>query len=100
MYRTLIEIKEDTPTETLEEIKEICIEAHRNRAGEVELKSIGDYSFAFEGEEEDYGCLMLANLNLDKSDFFKDKVKLWFWEDEELEESCDILKEFSRPIFV
>ena len=42
---------------------------------------------------------MLANLILDKSDFFKQKVKSWAWEDEEPEENCDILKEFSKPIF-
>lgn len=100
MYRTIIEMKEDTPQETLAEIKALCIAAHKNRAGEVKMKPINDRTFAFEGGEEKYGCLMLANLTLDKSDFFKQKVKSWAWEDEEPEENCDILKEFSKPIFV
>ena len=99
MYRTIIEMKEDTPKETLVEIKALCIAAHKNRAGEVKMKPINDRTFIFEGEEEKYGCLMLANLILDKSDFFKQKVKSWAWEDEEPEENCDILKEFSKPIF-
>lgn len=99
MYRTLIEIKEDTPMETLEEIKEICIEAHRNRAGEVELKPIGDYSFAFEGEEEDYGCLQLGYLALDDVELFLDNVKSWKWQDEDPDEDCDLLVELTKPIY-
>ena len=37
MYKDIIEIKKDTPKEILEKIKNICIEAHKNRAGEVKL---------------------------------------------------------------
>lgn len=100
MYRTIIEIKEDTPKEMLEEIKELCIAAHRNRAGEVKLKPISDYSFAFEGEEEDYGCLTLANLDLNDSRKFTKCIKAWLWEDEEPNESCDILQSLAYPVVV
>lgn len=100
MYRTIIEIKEDTPKETLEEIKELCIAAHKNRAGEVKLKPISDYSFAFEGEEKDYGCLQLGYLALGELFIFRKNVKKCKWEDEEPDESCDLLEIFSRHIRV
>ena len=45
MYKDIIEIKKDTPKEILEKIKNICIEAHKNRAGEVKLTPISEYSF-------------------------------------------------------
>lgn len=100
MYRTIIELKEDTPKETIEEIKELCIAAHKNRAGEVKMNLINDHTFTFEGEEKDYGCLTLANLSLDKSVLFKNKIKSWLWEDEEPSESCDILKSLAYPVIV
>ncbi len=100
MYRTIIEIKEDTPKETLEEIKELCIAAHKNRAGEVKIKQLNDYTFTFEGEEEKYGCLMLATSFLDKNELFIQKIKSWLWEDEDPDEDCDILKSISIPIVV
>ncbi len=45
MYRDIIEIKETVPADTLAEIKRICIAAHKNRAGEVELTPLGEHSF-------------------------------------------------------
>lgn len=99
MYRTIIEIKEDTPKETLEEIKELCIAAHKNRAGEVKLKPISDYSFAFEGEEKDYGCLQLGYLALDDVKLFLNNVKSWKWQDEDPDEDCNLLVELTKPIY-
>ena len=100
MYRTIIEMKEDTPKETLAEIKALCIAAHKNRAGEVKMKPINDRTFVFEGGEEKYGCLMLATSFLDKNELFMKKIKSWLWEDEDPEEDCDILKAVSMPIVV
>lgn len=100
MYRTIIEIKEDTPRDTIAEIKELCVAAHKNRAGEVKIKPINDYTFAFEGEEKDYGCLTLANLDLNDSEKFTKSIKSWTWEDEEPSESCDILQSLAYKVVV
>lgn len=74
MYKDIIEIKKDTPKEILEKIKNICIEAHKNRAGEVKLTPISEYSFCFQGTEKDYPCLQLGYLALDDSKLFLDKL--------------------------
>lgn len=100
MYREFIEINPSTPKDILEEIKKICSAAHKNRAGEVSLKTLGEYSFCFEGNENDYGCLMLASLSLNNNKVFKSYIKSWLWEDEEPEENCDILKSLAMPIVV
>lgn len=100
MYRTIIEMKEDTPKETLAEIKALCIAAHKNRAGEVKMKPINDSTFVFEGEEKDYGCLTLANLNLNDSKKFTTNIKSWLWEDEEPSENCDILQSLAYPVVI
>ena len=56
MYRTIIEMKEDTPKETLAEIKALCIAAHKNRAGEVKMKPINDRTFIFIYSSRSFGC--------------------------------------------
>lgn len=99
MYRTIIEIDKNVTPNTLEDIKDICISAHKNRAGKVDIKELSDYKFAFEGEEKDYGCLQLGNLALNKVKTFKDNLLTWRWEDEEPDESCDLLEVLSKPIY-
>lgn len=98
MYRTIIELKKNISDETLDEIKNICISAHNNRSGKVDIKEISKYCFAFEGEEADYGCLILGYLELDDIQIFRDSVMSWMWEDEEPDESCDLFKELSEVI--
>lgn len=100
MYREIIEIKETTPAETLEAIRRICIAAHKNRAGEVKLTTLGEHSFCFEGTEKDYGCLMLASISLNKNEIFRNYIKNWNWEDEDPDENCDILKSLAIPVIV
>ena len=38
MYRTIIELKEETPKEIAKEIRQICINAHDNFVGKVQIK--------------------------------------------------------------
>lgn len=99
MYKDIIEIKETTPKEILEKIKSICIEAHKNRAGEVKLTPISEYSFCFQGTEKDYPCLQLGYLALDDSKLFLDNIRSWKWEDEDPSENCDLFIELTRPVF-
>ena len=51
MFRTIIELKEDTPNETAKEIRQLCIKAHDNYAGKLNIKDISPRHFIFEGEK-------------------------------------------------
>lgn len=99
MYRTVIELKEDTPNEVAKEIRQFCIKAHKNRAGQVQIKDISEKSFVFEGDEKDFACLNLGFLELNRIDLFKENVERWFWEDEEPTESCDLMEALSKRIY-
>ena len=74
MYREIIELKKDISNETLSKIKDICISAHYNRAGKVDIMEFSEHCFVFQGEEVDYGCLILGYLELDdiKNDLIKE----------------------------
>ena len=93
MYRDIIEIREDVPTDVLKEIREACIKAHKNRAGEVKIRDVSERSFVFEGNIDKHGCLSLGFLELETVPIFMENVKKWWWEDEEPGESCDIKAE-------
>lgn len=99
MYRTIIELKEETPKEIAKEIRQLCINAHDNFVGKVQIKDLSTKSFVFEGGEEAYNCLQYGSLRLDEQPDFKRWVKTWLWEDEDPDESCDLIKEFSEPIY-
>ena len=98
MYREIIELKKDISNETLSKIKDICISAHDNRAGKVDIVELSEHCFVFQDEEVDYGCLILGYLELDDIQIFKDNVISWMWEDEDPNESCDLIKELSEVI--
>lgn len=99
MYKTIIELKEHISEEDIKEIRRLCIEAHDNRAGKVEIKELSDKTFVFEGEEKDFGCLNLGFLTLNKIKQFKEAVKTWYWEDEDPADSCNLAEALSRPIY-
>ena len=65
MYRTIIELKEDTPNEVAKEIRQFCIKAHKNRAGQVQIRDISEKTFVFEGGEKDFACLNLPRIKND-----------------------------------
>jgi hypothetical protein len=99
MYSTVIDFKENIPEDVLSSLKETCEKAFDNRAG----KAIGRYEktngIVFEGGEDLYGCLHLGNLELYKSEKFKDAVNRWNWIDEDPNESCDVLESLSIPVY-
>lgn len=99
MYRTIIELKEETPKEIAKEIRQICINAHDNFVGKVQIKDLSTKSFVFEGEEEDYACLNIGFLTLKEETMFRENVKTWQWEDEEPDESCDLIEILSKPVY-
>ncbi len=98
MYRDIIKIREDVPEGTVSELRRLCIDAHNNRAGQVDLQEISKRHFVFEAEEEMYGCLQLGYLALDRSTLFRRNVKSWTWEDEEPDENCNLLEVLSRVV--
>lgn len=91
MYRTIIKIKNSIPNNKLTEIRDICISAYNNRVGVVNIKQPSERCFIFEGEEKDYECLQLGFLTLEDSSLFMESVQSWKWEDEDPDESCDLL---------
>ncbi|MBD5403011.1 hypothetical protein HDR58_09505 [bacterium] len=66
-----------------------------NRVGTVENISKELYRFEFAGDEDAYGCLQLGLITLKRQKRFTSNVILWQWIDEDPDESCDVLKEFS-----
>lgn len=96
MYREFITFKEDTPAEALEELKKICSYTHNNNAGTAEIKIVSDREFIFEGGEDLFVCLQIGFVHLCDYDLFKKYIKTWYWEDEEPEESCDLLVETKK----
>ena len=94
MYRTIIQFKKDTSVEDLLKLKEMAEKAFDNRAGKLSNVSLDLYTLVYQGEEEDEPCLDLGMLDLDKRDFFKNKIEKWDWVDEDPDESCDVLEAF------
>lgn len=99
MYRDIIKIREDVPEGTVSELRRLCIDAHNNRAGQVDLQEISKRHFVFEGEEEMYGCLSLGFLALKDRPLFVENVLSWRWEDEEPDEDCDLMEELFQPVY-
>ena len=99
MLRTVIKLKEDTPNEVAKEIRQLCIKAHDNYVGKLNIKDISPRYFIFEGERKDFGILQLGWLALRDEPLFIQHVDKWLWRDENPRENCDILKEFSRPVY-
>ena len=101
MYSVVIDIRKDTPQDVLQALEKVMDQAFDNRVGKVENTSDTPYRFIYRGGEEAYGCLNLGMLNLwDKKDFVA-CVQSWNWIDEEdPDESCDVIKEMSIPVIL
>lgn len=95
MYREIIEVKQEISDDTFHKLKSICILAHKNRSGSVEIKELSERKFFFEGSEKEYGCLQLGYLSLYEQPFFRENIQSWEWEDEDPDESCNLLMELS-----
>ena len=101
MYKNVIQIRKEVPEEALKSLALIAEREFNNRAGKVQNVSDTPYQLVFQGGDEAYGCLNLGMLNLwDKKDFVA-CVQSWDWiDEEEPDESCDVIKEMSIPVIL
>lgn len=99
MYKSVIDIKKETPKDVLAFLVSLADKAFDNHAGRVQNTSLIPYRFVYEGGEKEFGCLEVGMLKLEKEDEFLACVSAWNWVDEEEpDESCDILKEMAVPV--
>ena len=95
MYKNIITIKNDTPSEKLLSVCEIATNAFDNRAGKLENTSKNPYILVFKGGDNYYACLEVGMFELRDNKNFMDCVQAWQWIDENPDESCDMLQVFS-----
>lgn len=96
MYKVIIELKKDISEDVLKKLTEIINAAFDNRGGKVpNANTASPYRFEFVGDEDMFGCMQLGLLTLKDNKAFWDNVVVWEWVDEdEPEESCNVIKEF------
>lgn len=99
MYRNVIDIRREVPNDVLKALVVVADKAFNNRAGSVKNVSPFPYRFVYEGGEGEYGCLNLGMLSLwEKKDFVSHVLK-WEWiDEEEPDESCDVMEVLSIPV--
>lgn len=99
MYKSVIDIRREIPSEKLRILAAMADKAFNNRAGQLKNKSDSLYRLFYEGEESQFGCLQLGMLALEKEDDFLSCVSAWTWIDEEdPEENEDILAEMRTVV--
>lgn len=92
MYKSVIDIRREVPNDVLKLLVAKANKAFDNRAGRVKNVSTSPFRLSYEGGEEQFGCLELGMLALEKEKDFLPYVSAWNWIDEEEPgESCDIL---------
>lgn len=97
MYKSVIEFREWLPADELERLAAVADRAFDNRAGRVCNISSKPYCLSYEGGELDFACLELGMLALKRKKDFLTYVKVWNWiDEEEPEESCDLLELFTK----
>lgn len=100
MYRHEIAFRADVPEAVLQGLTSRADRAFNNRAGQVFNSGKTPRRLVYEGGEREYGCLNLAMLALWKDKEFLSCVAAWHWTDEEEpEESCDVLEEMAIPVW-
>lgn len=99
MYKSVISFRENTSAEKLEQLTKVADLAFDNRAGQVKNRSTLPYLLSYEGDENDFGCLNLGLMSLWDDKDFLSHVNAWEWiDEEEPDESCDVLKEMAIPV--
>ncbi|MCD8106764.1 MAG: hypothetical protein LUE20_02220 [Oscillospiraceae bacterium] len=99
MYKNVIDIRREVSQEDLQVLMSMADKAFDNRAGKVENSSTSPYRLVYQGGEREYGCLNLGMLSLCGIKGFTVYVSDWNWIDEdEPDESCDVLEELSIPV--
>lgn len=99
MYKSIIDIRKDVPGDVLKLLVAKADKAFNNRAGKVQNMSNSSYRLSYEGRESQFGCLELGMLALEKESDFLSYVSAWKWiDEEEPEESCDILAVINEAV--
>lgn len=99
MYSTIIKIRDDVTRDVLSQLTTVIESAFSNRVGAVRNVSKEPYHFEFSGGEKERGCLEIGLLTLKEEKSFLNSVSSWQWVDEEEpDESCDVIKEFSLAL--
>lgn len=83
MYRVIIEFRDELSDERKMELKEAAAKAFNNRGGQLKDISQDINVCIFEGDNNMYGCIALANLTFDEVPGVKGFLKIWDWEDTE-----------------
>ena len=99
MYKVIIELKKDISEDVLKQLTEVINAAFENRGGKVsDSRTDSLYRFEFAGDYSEYGCLDLGTVLLKENELCWNNVAVWEWEDEDPDENCNIIKEFSIPV--
>lgn len=99
MYRTIIELKKDVPTDLLSQLKENIEAAFSNRVGTVKNTGTDPHHFVFAGGEDEFGCLEFGMLCVEDQHDVIPYIESWSWVDEECPaESCNMLEEISISV--
>ena len=99
MHKTIIKIKKSTPPAKVKIINAIIRGLFNNRAGKVQNSSKDPYTLIFKGTEKDWGCIDLGTLALEDVPRLLGYISSCWWIDEENpEESSDVLKVFATPV--
>lgn len=100
MYKTIIKIKRSTPPAKLKMINAIIRGLFNNYAGQVKNSSRNPYVLTFKGGDPEWACLNLGTLALEDVPGLLDYISSCWWIDEENpEESSDVLKVFATPVY-
>lgn len=103
MYRVIIEFRDDLSDEKKKELKRQAAKAFNNRGGHLKDISQDINLCIFEGDNNMYGCIALANLTFDEVPGVKEFLKRWDWEDKEDERFnhsvMHALKEYENGIY-
>ena len=81
MYRVIIEFKDELTEEKKKELKEAASNCFNNRGGCIPDSCLDISQCIFEGDEQLYGCIALANLTYNEIPEIKKLLKRWNWED-------------------
>lgn len=83
MYRVIIEFKDELTDEKKIELKKAASACFDNRGGYIKDICPEQNKCIFEGNDNMYGCIALANLTYNEIPQIKDFLKHWDWEDTE-----------------
>lgn len=100
IYSSIIEIKKSIHSEALQKLRETSEKGFDNQAWKVENSSADLHRLAFEGQEDNYGCLDLGAAELADTSGFREQINAWKRVDaDEPGENGDILEIYAEPVY-